>query len=158
MHQVGDDTGENKEEGKEEEDDAEVVQNDSDRAVEKLLGKFLIGTESAFLDDINIILMMKALPNKISEHQILKQMKLINFSILQDSLIAFQYSNQVQSFEYFDNYNKQRVQKIRTSLMTQKDDLLSVYKILKEVSNYVRRNNDILGRFKGIWEDFNKAT
>jgi len=49
---------------------------------------FLIGTESPFLDDINLILMIKALPSKIVDYN-LPQMKLFNFDILQTSLIAF---------------------------------------------------------------------
>jgi len=59
-----------------------------DKFVEALLNKFLIGSDSPFLDEINLILMMKALPSKIVEYN-LEQMSLFNFAILQNSLIAF---------------------------------------------------------------------
>mmetsp|Transcript_13250 Transcript_13250/g.20722 ORF Transcript_13250/g.20722 Transcript_13250/m.20722 type:complete len:81 (+) Transcript_13250:4090-4332(+) len=72
---------------------------DEDEEIEKLLKNFLIGSESSFLDTIDIVLMMKALPNKIV-HYNLNQMQLFNFSILQNSLIAFQNADQVNAFEY----------------------------------------------------------
>jgi len=66
----------------------EEYPEDEDGEVHDLLSKFLIGSESSFLDTIDLVLMLKALPNKIVSYNIV-QMKLFNFSILQNSLIAF---------------------------------------------------------------------
>ena len=121
----------NKKEGENEQGENEGI-HENDDMVEKLLKKFLIGSESSFLDDINLVLMMKALPSKINRDNMLK-MKMFNFSIFQNSLIAFQNRDQVKSFEHFDNLNKSRVQKIRESILEQKDDLESVDKILRDV-------------------------
>ena len=73
-----------------------------------ILNKFLIGTESSFLDSINIILMLKTMPSKIVDFN-LDQMLTFDFSTLQNSLIAFQNAEQVQAFKYFDDKNKDRV-------------------------------------------------
>jgi hypothetical protein len=59
-----------------------------EKIVKEILEKFLIGSESSFLEDINIILMLKALPSKIVDFN-LKQMKLFNFVIVQNSLLSF---------------------------------------------------------------------
>lgn len=54
---------------KEEEEKAGKQQSDypveQDDFVLDILNKFLIGTESSFLDSINIILMLKTMPSKI---------------------------------------------------------------------------------------------
>ena len=54
---------------------------EQDDIVEKLLKNFLIETNSPFLDDINLVLMMRALPSKIYTHN-LDQMTLFNFAIV----------------------------------------------------------------------------
>ena len=56
--------------------------------VEHLLRNFLIGSESAYLDDINLVLMMKALPSRINKDNV-KMMKMFNFNIFENSLISF---------------------------------------------------------------------
>mmetsp|Transcript_3874 Transcript_3874/g.6584 ORF Transcript_3874/g.6584 Transcript_3874/m.6584 type:complete len:243 (-) Transcript_3874:265-993(-) len=109
---------------------------DEDKEVESLLEKFLIGSESSFLDTINIVLMLNALPNKIVDYNI-NQMKLFNFSILQNSLIAFQNADQVSAFEYFDEKNRDRVQKIRTCILEQKDDLNKVQELMDQIKDNV---------------------
>ena len=77
----------NKDEGDQEAEPQGEIE-ELDKIVEKILKKFLIGSESPFLEDINLILLMKALPSKIVDYN-LKQMELFNFAILQNSLIAF---------------------------------------------------------------------
>ena len=52
-----------------------------DQFVEKILDMFLIGTESSFLNSINISLMLQALPNKIVDINLQDMLK-FNFNIL----------------------------------------------------------------------------
>ena len=61
----------------------------------------------------------------------------------------------MKSFEHFDNKNKVRVQSIRNSIIEQKDDLSSVDKILGDVTKYVRKNKEILDRYKTVWKNMN---
>ena len=51
------------------------------KIVQSFLEKFLIGSESAFLDNIDIKLMLRALPTKIAILELPKYKK-INFNIL----------------------------------------------------------------------------
>ena len=53
----------------------------ADTCVEEFLSKFLIGSESTFLDNIDLVLMLKALPGPITTYN-LKQISLFNFNIL----------------------------------------------------------------------------
>ena len=53
----------------------------ADKCVEEFLSKFLIGSESTFLDNIDLVLMLKALPGPITTYN-LKQISLFNFNIL----------------------------------------------------------------------------
>jgi hypothetical protein len=49
--------------------------------VEKFLSKFLLQSESTFLDNIDIVLMLKALPKPITPYNV-KNVQKFNFSIL----------------------------------------------------------------------------
>lgn len=92
------------------------------KIVESIIQKFLIGSESSFLVDVNILLILKALPKKVHNLNV-AQMNLFTFSILQNSMIAFQNQDQVNAFEFFDEFNRNRVQNIRTCILQQKDNL-----------------------------------
>ena len=60
-----------------------------DKCVETFLTQFLIGSDkSTFLDNIDIVLMLKALPTPIVNFN-MDQAKMFNFSILQSAIIAF---------------------------------------------------------------------
>jgi hypothetical protein len=64
------------------------VNDEEDGYCLEFLEKFLIGSESAFLDRIDIILMMRALPIPIMAKNRAK-ISMFMFNILQASLIAF---------------------------------------------------------------------
>lgn len=79
------------------------------KMVELLLEKFLINTDSPFLDEINIVIVLKCIPTKIVGFS----SSLINLSILQNSLIAHKNKDAVDAFDYVDDKNKKRVLKIK---------------------------------------------
>ena len=56
--------------------------------IEKILTKFLVGTEATFLEDVNILLMVKALSAKISVDD-LKSLRMFDLNTIQDSLVKF---------------------------------------------------------------------
>ena len=117
QQQAGDeDSGDQKSENQEDEEDQVQEDGGADDFVEQVLEQFLINSESPFLDDINIILMLRALPSKIVDYN-LDQMTKFNFAIVQNSLIAYQNKDQVTAFDYFDEKNKSRVQNIRTCIL-----------------------------------------
>jgi len=64
------------------------LDQEEDGYCKEFLEKFLIGSESAFLDRIDIILMMRALPIPIMAKNRAK-VSMFMFNILQASLIAF---------------------------------------------------------------------
>ena len=113
------------------------------KIVESIIQKFLIGSESSFLVDVNILLILKALPKKVHNLN-LAQTNLFTFSILQNSMIAFQNQDQVNAFEFFDEFNRNRVQNIRTCILQQKDNLNLVLNIMNEVKEMVQENEEKL--------------
>jgi hypothetical protein len=75
----------------EEEEEEEVVMSADEmqeKCCEKFLEMFLIGSESTFLDSIDLILMMKCMPVKFVEYSI-PNVKLYQLNILQQSIIAY---------------------------------------------------------------------
>ena len=56
--------------------------------IEEILTKFLVGTEATFLEDVNILLMVKALSAKISVDD-LKSLRMFDLNTIQDSLVKF---------------------------------------------------------------------
>ena len=72
--------------------------------VEEFLDKFIIISEGSS-ENIDIMLMLKALPNKIMDDTLVI-IDLFNFRIFQESLLAFQNLDIVNAFEYFDEKNK----------------------------------------------------
>ena len=69
------------EESQQEEEEIMTADDTDVKIVQSFLEKFLIGSESAFLDNIDIKLMLRALPNRIAILDLPKYKK-INFSIL----------------------------------------------------------------------------
>ena len=66
-------------------------------------------------EHMDIILMLKALPNKVTQHTI-EQIEMFNFRVFQESLIAFQNVDLVNAFEYFDEKNRERIQNLKDKL------------------------------------------
>ena len=80
--------------------------------IEDFLDKFIfISDSSTSKDIIDLNLALKALPLKVEEFNIYR-IDLINFNLIQKSLIAFQNDDQDELFNYYDNRNKNRLRKI----------------------------------------------
>jgi len=97
---------------------------------------FLIGSESTFLDSIDLILMLKCMPNEFVEYNI-GFVKLYQLNILQQSIIAYMNDSIVESFEFFDKKNSLRVSNVRDLIMNQKKHLEEVTSVMNEVKNCV---------------------
>jgi hypothetical protein len=83
--------------------------------IDQFLTKFTIVSESSMNEHMDIILMLKALPNKVTQHTI-EQIEMFNFRVFQESLIAFQNVDLVNAFEYFDEKNRERIQNLKDKL------------------------------------------
>eukprot|EP00347_Sterkiella_histriomuscorum_P022855 403336899 len=138
------------EEDEENEEGLEMDQNKlEEEIVEEFLKKFVIVSESSTLDQINILIMMKAIPNEIVDYN-LEQNELFNFKTFQDSLVAFQNLDMVNAFEYFDEKNRERVQNVKDMLVNQRTNLNSVHDIISHVKQKVQKNEDIFAQFTYI--------
>lgn len=112
------------EDGEEAKEEAPKMNADeqADQQVEDFLSKFLIGSESTFLDNIDLVIMLKALPGKITKYN-MHQISLFNFNILQSAIIAFLNEDIVNAFEFYDKKNRDRVSNVRDLIIRQKDNL-----------------------------------
>lgn len=72
-------------------------------------------SESSADNHLDLILVVKALPYKITEENV-EAMEMFNFKIFQESLIAHQNLDMVNAFEYFDDKNRVRVQNVKEKL------------------------------------------
>lgn len=136
------------------EEEQEIVMNPDeieDSIVENFLSHFLIGSESTFLDNIDITLMLRAMPTPIVDYN-LYQMKMFNFSILQSAIIAFQNEDKVSAFEFYDRLNRERVGNVRELIFSQKKNLDRVDDIMQQVKNKVQQNERILSEYQEMWE------
>lgn len=118
--------------------DFEISEKDV-QIVDDFLTKFTIVSESSMNEHLDIMLMLKALPNKILESS-LDQTEMFNFRIFQESLIAYQNLDIVNAFEYFDDKNRERVQNVKDKLMNQRTNLNDVKDILELVKLKIERN------------------
>ncbi len=109
------------------------------RQVDSFLSKFTIVSESSMNEHIDIMLMLKALPNRVTRHT-LDQIEMFNFRVFQESLIAFQNIDLVNAFEYFDEKNRERISNLKDKLTSQKSNLNDVKDILELVKIKIERN------------------
>ena len=109
--------------------------------VDSFLTKFTIVSESSINEHMDIMLMLKALPNRITKITI-EQIEMFNFRVFQESLIAFQNVDLVNAFEYFDEKNRERIQNLKEKLSSQKNNLNDVKDILELVKIKIERNED----------------
>jgi hypothetical protein len=113
--------------------------------VDAFLTKFTIVSESSLNEHLDIMLMLKALPNRVSLLS-LEQIEMFNFRVFQESLIAFQNVDLVNAFEYFDEKNRERVQNVKEKLVSQKNNLSDVKDILELVKIKIERNEDYFAK------------
>lgn len=80
--------------------------------VEDFLDKFVFVSETSTANEqLDLNLALKALPVKVDESNIYR-IDLMNFNMVQRSLIAFQNNDQDELFEFYDNRSKQRLRRI----------------------------------------------
>ena len=136
------------EEAEEQEDnEMEGVDHDEDEFVESVLDMFKVGTEATFTDEVNLMLMVKALSNRIIIND-LENFKMFSMETVQQSLIKFINSSQVNSFEFFDNKNNERVQAIKQQIIDQKNNLTEVQSIMDDVKALVQKNEQVLTNYE----------
>ena len=91
--------------------------------VDEFLTQFTIVSESSMNEHLDIMLMLKALPNKLLLEDV-QQVKMFQFRIFQESVIAFQNIDLVNAFEYIDDKNRERMQNVKEKLVSQRTTLM----------------------------------
>jgi hypothetical protein len=89
---------------------------DKEETAIETLDKFLscfvwAGDSGKKIDQIDIILALKSLPEKVDESN-LARCDLFNFESTSTSIIAFNNNDQDELFKYYDNRNKKRLNKL----------------------------------------------
>ena len=135
------------EEAEEDDNEMEGIDENEDDFVESVLDMFKVGTEATFTDEVNLMLMVKALSNRIIIND-LENFKMFSMETVQQSLIKFINSSQVNSFEFFDNKNNERVQAIKQQIIDQKNNLTEVQSIMDDVKALVQKNEQVLTNYE----------
>lgn len=115
--------------------------------MDKFLQKFLIGSESTFLDNIDLLIMLKAMPTPITRFN-KENCRLFNFNILQSAIIAYLNDDIVNAFDYFDLLNRDRVSGIRDLILYQKNNLNKVLEIMQDVKRNVQDNEEVYKEYQ----------
>lgn len=90
--------------------------------IDAFLSRFLLSSDSNQKGELNLKLALKALPKRISEHNV-EKINLINFSVIQISLIAFQNDDKDELFNFYDKRNMKRLYKLRTKSKENLNDI-----------------------------------
>lgn len=82
--------------------------------IKNYLWKFKLSQDTGSNDQVNLLHVLRALPKRINNVNISK-IDLINFSLVQKSIIGFQNDDQDELFKYYDRRNKNRMQDVQIS-------------------------------------------
>jgi len=118
-------------------DDFEVPEDEL-KLINEFIGRFAIISESSANNHLDIVLVMKALPQKVTEANVLS-IEMYNFKIFQESLIAYQNLDMVNAFEYFDDKNRVRVQNVKEKLVTQKNELNEMKDLVQSIRTRIKK-------------------
>lgn len=89
--------------------------------IENFLDKFIYISDSGlFKESVDLKLALKALPTKIDKANIFK-IKLLNFTLIQKSLINYEFGITDELFEYYDNRSKARMRHLATQAIDSED-------------------------------------
>lgn len=119
--------------------------------VTDFLDQFVISSESAFMDRIDLILMLKACPKILPSN--LEMIKKFKFRTLQAAIIAAQNEDKVTAFEFYDKKNAERTMQVSELIMNQKENLENVWEIMSTVKEQVQENSDKLTQFLKMHDD-----
>ena len=117
--------------------------------IEEFLACFVLASESGSKNDqIDIKLLLQAVPSKVDEYNVYK-CELFNFEMTKASLIAFQNDDQDELFKYYDKRNKQRLTKLKAKASITKDQTQelkelgsTVLSILKKIAFVGKENGE----------------
>lgn len=84
--------------------------------INEFLEKLVFVSDSSTTEHLDLKLAFKALPLKINKHN-LYRIDMINFPMVQKSLIAFQNDDQDELFNYYDKRSKTRIRKLYIDIL-----------------------------------------
>ena len=98
--------------------------------VEALLGNFIFSTASTRDTQIDLNLIIKALPVRVDKNNYYR-VEMFNFASVQASITAFSNTAQDELFKHYDDRNKARLRKLRTKASVT-EDLTEELKVLAQ--------------------------
>eukprot|EP00347_Sterkiella_histriomuscorum_P019687 403340671 len=127
------------------------------KCINQFFNNFVIVSESALTEHIDIVMFLRALPDRITLENIHK-VNMFNFKIFQESLFAYQNLDLVNPFEYFDEKNRERVQQVKEKLSDQKTNLEQVRDIVKFVKRKMYNHEGLMKNQQDLLTDMNTFT
>lgn len=90
--------------------------------IDTFLCRFLLSSDSNQKGEVNLRLALNALPTRVNDYNFDK-INLINFSVVQLSLIAFQNDDKDELFNFYDRRNMKRLYKLRAKSKENIEDI-----------------------------------
>ena len=136
----------------EEDEELYSISRDDETLAKEFVSRFLINDEGSANTQVNLILFFKSVPYKIKPMTI-KRLEFFNFSLFQESLIAYLNMEEVNAFEYNDEKNRVRVSLVKQQLSHQKKNLGDIKDALAVLEESVEIEARRVG--KDLYDDHN---
>lgn len=124
--------------------DTDSNQGDADdekHFVDAFLSRFLLSSDSNTKGEINLYHALRALPKRLNEVNF-NRIEMMNLSVIQMSIIAFQNDDKDELFNFYDKRNKTRLHKLK---LTSVDNNKSLEDILKRLIRTLEKSSKLFG-------------
>lgn len=121
------------------------VPKDEEEIAKNFLERFMLNDEGSTVNQINLLLFFNSVSHYI-KGVYYKRVKLFNFKLFQESLVAYMNIEDVNAFEYHDEKNRDRVQLVRQQLAEQKKGLKTVKDALGMLEDAIDKGAASMGK------------
>jgi len=118
---------------------------EDEKIARNFLNCFLLNDEGSAISQINLLLFFRSIPDYIKMDN-LRRVKLYNFKLMQESLVAYMNTDDVSAFEYFDDKNKDRVLLVTNQLHVQKKSIGSIKDTLASLEQVIESGAKRMGK------------
>jgi len=106
--------------------------------IDKILHRFILMSDGTKKDQIDLKLVLRALPQKVDENNVYR-IPMYDFQVVQKSLIAFQNDDQDELFNYYDSKSKMRLRKLTKKANYTKSETLDLKQIGSSVLSILNK-------------------
>jgi len=118
---------------------------EDEKIARNFLNCFLLNDEGSAISQINLLLFFRSIPDYIKMDN-LRRVKLYNFKLMQESLVAYMNTDDVSAFEYFDDKNNDRVLLVTNQLHVQKKSIGSIKDTLASLEQVIESGAKRMGK------------